>query len=126
MSASSSVASLLVDGIFAVKPMVAILCQPFIVVVIKSADQAMSVISWWYPHRVEGGTVWPGVDSRHSCQRTRLGDGGSTVPAIWFAASLPLNTPHCRRGPRKPTFAGICWRTRKRRRAHYLIEVESV
>src|SRR5256885_12709465 len=82
----------------------------------------MSVISWWYPHRVEGGTVWPGVDSRYSCQRTRLVDGGgSIVPAIWFAVSLPLNTPYCRRGLWKPTFAGICWRTRKRGRAHYLI-----
>jgi hypothetical protein len=52
-------------------------------VLIESADQAMSVILWWYPHRVEGGTVWPGVCSRRSCRRTRLSDGSSsTVPAI--------------------------------------------
>jgi hypothetical protein len=74
------------------------------------------VISWWYPHRVEDLLlaevllIVEHVGSRRDGRRTRLGGGGcggggggSTVPAIWFDASLQSNTPHCRRGPRKPT-----------------------
>jgi hypothetical protein len=51
-------------------------------VLIESADQAMSVISWWYPHRVEGLLlakvllVVERVGSRRSGRRTRLGGGG--------------------------------------------------
>ena len=90
------------------------------------------VISWWYPHRVEGLLlaevllVVEHVGSRRSGRRTRLGvDDGSTVPAIWSDASLQSNTPHCRRGPRKPTLCNVL-EARKRRRAHNLLGDESL
>jgi hypothetical protein len=75
------------------------------------------VISWWYPHRVEGLLlaevllIVEHVGSRRDGRRTRLGggggSGGSTVPAIWSDASLQSNTPHYRRGPRKPTLCNV-------------------
>ena len=73
-----------------------------------------------------------GVGSRRFGRRTRLdvgsnggGDGGNTVPAIWSDASLQSNTPHCRRGPRKPTLCNVL-EARKRRRAHNLLGDESL
>ena len=47
------------------------------------------------------------------------------VPAIWSDASLQSNTPHCRRGPRKPTLCNVL-EARKRRRAHNLLGDESL
>jgi hypothetical protein len=93
------------------------------------------VISWWYPHRVEGLLlaevllIVEHVGSRRDGRRTRLGGGGggggSTVPAIWSDASLQLNTPHYRRGLRKPTLCNVL-EARKRRRAHNLLGDESL
>jgi hypothetical protein len=43
----------LVDGVFAVEPVVVVRCQRSI----ESSDQAMPVISWWYPHRFNSSMV---------------------------------------------------------------------
>jgi hypothetical protein len=48
----------LVRGVFAIEPVVAVRCQRLI----ESSDQAMSVILWWYPHRVEGSSMVPAID----------------------------------------------------------------
>jgi hypothetical protein len=63
--------SVLVRGVFAIEPVVAVRCQRWI----ESSDQAMSVISWWYPHRVDGALL----------------AGVARFRAFWSDASLPPN-----------------------------------
>jgi hypothetical protein len=41
---------MLVGGAFTDEPVVKVRCQRSI----ESSDQAMSVVSWWYPLRVDG------------------------------------------------------------------------